>query len=77
MTRDQIISSLFNCSELDSDRLNDRLQQCNVRIIRTDGSVERTFDIRTTYRLALSLKSDPTIKDVEYQFNQKWIPARA
>lgn len=74
-SRSQIIFGLEHANDADSDRINDRLQQCNVRICRTDGSTEMTTSIRTRLQLANELKNDLAIDRVEYQYNNQWATA--
>ncbi len=77
ITRQQMIFGLAHCSWATEDRINNRLQQCNVRIVREDGSTEPNFNIRTCWQLIAALQADPTIKCVQYDFNQKWTTAQA
>jgi seryl-tRNA(Sec) selenium transferase len=75
--RQQMISNLSNCSDATADRINDRLQQCNVRICREDGGIESSSSIRTRQQLIYALQNDSTIKSVQYLFNQEWTTAQA
>ncbi len=70
--RSQAIKYLTNLNEFDADRICDRLQQCNVRVTRINGDVERDFTIRTRWHLVNALTNDASIKHVEYLFNGKW-----
>ncbi len=74
--RQRMICGLAHCSWADDDRINNRLQQCNTRIVRKDGSTEPNTNIRTRLQLIAALQDDPTIKCVQYNFNQKWITAQ-
>jgi|GEM_PF-3526184 len=71
-TRQQIIKYLTSFNDAESDRICDRLQQCNVRVIRANGDIESNTTIHTHLQLIGALTNDPSIKDVEYMFNGKW-----
>jgi hypothetical protein len=75
--RQQMIFNLSNCSDATADRINDRLQQCNVRICREDGGTEENSSIRTRQQLIHALSNDSTIKSVQYLFNQQWTTVQA
>jgi hypothetical protein len=75
--RQQMIYGLAHCSDATANRINNRLQQCNVRVVREDGSTEPNFTIRTRQQLVGAMQDDPTIKCVQYNFNQKWTTAQA
>jgi hypothetical protein len=77
VTRQQMIFGLKQCSWATEDRIDNRLRHCNVRIVREDGSSEPTWDIRTRLQLIAALQDDPTMKCVQYYFNQKWTTAQA
>lgn len=70
-SRTQMIYNLEHANDMEIERINDRLQQCNVRIVRTDGSTEIS-DIRTRFQLANALRDDETIDHAEYYFNGEW-----
>lgn len=74
-TRDEIIAGLQSCNTMESARLADRLQQCTVRICRTDGSYDQDSDIRTARQAASAMMDDPTIESIQYHFNGEWIVA--
>ena len=76
-TNNEMIHGLKYCSAAVADRINNRLQQCNRRIVRTDGSTEPNWTICTREQLIGALQDDPTIKSVQYYFNQKWTTAQA
>lgn len=76
MTRSQIIFSLMNCGDVEEMRIGDRLRNCNVRIVRSDGSTERSNDRpRTAREAGAMMQNDPTIERFEYDFNNKWTTA--
>ena len=77
ITRQQMIYSLTHCSDATADRINNRLQRCNVRIVRSDGSTEPNFTIYTTQQLVSAMQNDPSIKSVRYYFNSEWTIAQA
>lgn len=72
MTRNQLIQSLKKCSEAESDRICTRLQTCNVRIVKNDGSKTLNYELRTRLQVAALMESNPDIARVEYNFNGKW-----
>jgi hypothetical protein len=75
ITRREIISRLTHCSDAEHDRLCDRFQQCNVRIVRVDGTFELSFEVRGPTTAAAAMENDPTIARFEYNFNNEWVPA--
>ena len=72
MNRNEIIKSLDCPSDAECDRINSRLQQCNLRVVRTDGSVEHGSDVRTRLQLQQAMLDDETIERIEYRYNGEW-----
>lgn len=64
------LENLLDDSEI--DRINNRLSNCNSRIIKTNGTIE---PLNVSGRLALAslLKNRDDIDRVEYFFNCKWV----
>lgn len=77
IARQQMIYNLAHCSDADADRINNRLQQCNVRVVRDDNSAEQNTTIRTRQQLICTLQNDDSIKCVQYSFNGQWTTAQA
>ena len=72
MTRTEIINSLIHGREIDLDILNERLQTCNVRVCRVDGSIKPNTEIKQRWHIVDAMQADETIARVEYRFDQKW-----
>lgn len=72
MERNQIIDSLINASAAETSRLAERLQTCNVRIVRNNGTTEMDSDLRTPLQVACLMQEDLSVSRVEYQFNRRW-----
>jgi len=78
--REEIIKSLTlygSSDRADYERICDRLQQCNVRLVRVNGAVESCNDRpRGPHRAAELMTADPSIAQFEYDFNGVWHVAR-
>ena len=72
VTRDQIVNSLKHCSDAQANRISDRLQSCNVRIVKIDNSTELSSTLRTRHQVAYLMESNSQISRVEYYFNGIW-----
>lgn len=72
MTRDEIISSLKQLSDTERLNLEERLDACNVRVVRASG-VTPEFGIRGPYGARMAMERDETVERVEYQYNGKWM----
>lgn len=56
-------------------KISDRLSACNLRIIRTDGSIERVSEFDgspTRLQVAYMCSNDDTIADFQYSYNSNW-----
>ena len=71
--RNETIERLSNTSEAYSSRISDRLQNCNVRTIRTDGTGDcGNSAIRCRLQALHAMLGDETIAGIEYSFNGRW-----
>jgi hypothetical protein len=72
MTRTEIIERLSNTSEAYCSRIADRLNSCNVRVVRTNGTRDGNAAIRCRLQALHAMLDDETIAGVEYRFNNRW-----
>ena len=72
MTRNKSIKRLSNPSEAYCIRIADRLQGCNVRVVRTNGTSDGNVAIRCRLQALSAMLDDETIVGVEYRFNGRW-----
>ena len=75
MNRNQIMASLENPGEAECSRINDRLQQCNIREVRADGSTVQNTSVRTRLQLLRAMREDETVLRFEYRYNGEWVTA--
>lgn len=79
--REEIIKSLTlygsSNDRADYERICDRMEQCNVRLVRVDGTVEAANGSpRGPHRAADMMLADASIDRFEYDFNGEWHVAR-
>jgi len=71
--RNETIERLSDTSEAYCSRIADRMQDCNVRIVRTDGTSDcGNSAIRCRLQALHAMLGDETIAGIEYRFNGRW-----
>ena len=70
--RTQTIKSLKFCTDAESNRISNRLQQCNVRAKQANNQTKLINSIRTPQQAAHLLENDLSILAIEYMFNGIW-----
>lgn len=72
MNRNEIIKSLTHLTEVERDLIAHRCNNCNVRIVRIDGSTQMNFTVCGAASVLGAMKADPTIERFEHDYNNVW-----
>lgn len=73
MTRNDIIDGLKRLTETEENLLESRMEVCNVRIHREDGSTEEASSIRGPRGALRAMRADETIDRIQYRYNGEWL----